>query len=136
MRAIVRNLVFAAAVAAGFSATPAAAQNAFWFNHADRNQDGQVTRREYERSQESYDALRMFPSSINSRLVAWRNDFNHDGRLTRMEYDQSLRWTFNRYDRDRDGVLTRADFAPAPRREKKADDKREDNGRSGDRRRA
>lgn len=112
MRAIFRTIVITAVLAAGFSAAPAAAQQpgAPWFGWADRNDDGRVTRLEFERSQESYDALRMFPSSIQSRLVAWRHDFNRDGRLTRMEYGQSLRRAFNRYDRDHDGVLTRGDF--------------------------
>lgn len=136
MRAIIRNLVLAAAIAGGFAATPAAAQSSFWFDRADRNQDGRVTRFEYERSQQSYDELRMFPRWAQTRLIAWRNDWNRDGRLTRSEYNQSMWWTFNRYDRDGDGVITRADFAPAPKKEKRDADRRDDDQRSGESRRS
>lgn len=141
MRAILRSLVITAAVAAGFAATPAAAQQAgaSWFSRADRNDDGRVTWAEYQRTQRSYDALSLDRSGRYGRGgTTAQFDRNRDGRITRIEYSQSLRAQFARYDRNDDNIVTRREAASnADRRgdDRRSDD-RHDGQRSGDRRRS
>jgi len=123
MRASIRSIAFAAAVAAGLSAAPAAAQSLSWFNQADRNDDGRVTFPEYERSQPSFAELGLnfngrysWISRPWNRALAARLDQNRDGRISHAEYDATMRRNFRRYDRNGDGMATRIEVFGKDRR--------------------
>lgn len=149
MRVRIPNRLMLIALLCALGASPAAAQEWSWLNQLDGNDDGRVTWKEFRRGMPSYKELdldrngrfhrggRFDRGSRMDRTGRFerrdgmdrtgrferrddrdsrghgsvaRFDRNRDGRVTRSEYDEYLWAEFRRYDRNGDGVIGRREL--------------------------
>ena len=116
-----KTMVLAGAVCA-LAASPGWAQPRRAFQGIDLNNDGVITRAEWEQSFRMWDTDRDGVLSADELRAGWRDarmqeggefqalDRNNDGRLTRNEWRGS-RGSFQQVDRDNDGIISPQEFA-------------------------